>query len=1284
MALNLLFSTLLKTDKDTKSSSSTSSSSGSGGYTPVPTTNIFLNPSAATTVSGPVSSVSTTSSKSTSTSTTSTTTTGSSATGGTSTSSSVAMSVLQTVATTPVTNIVSGSTTTTVPSSTTSGKSSSSSSKSSSKSSTNNTKSTTSSTVSGTTVPSVTQTTPSTTPSVPTPSVPVVEKSSVPEPVVETRPKESAPEAKPEPQKQTSTSDTLQPSSPLVTPITETTTKTTTQPPTTPILVEEKRNEELKYTVTIERTPEGKYITLIRGEGGEKVLSERYTLDDARADAERYISRPQSAFKDVNEYFDLLRRETFFVDEENIAKTFNIPRTQENLQIISDVQQQIQDIYASEDIKRRKLEEEEKLKAQILETKLKENIEDLALGKKTLDSFYNEVFAEYARTQAEKMQDIFIYSPEDVVAFKNTYGPQVDQILLDYKKSLETLEKNIFSTSFENKIDEDTFNVSKSKDNIYDLTNKAIADVLNLKVSPSAVSDTLFGTLKETEKVTLNDVEIKPIVQLGSNLFRVGPQISFLTQTTAIREDKHLFSESTSFTKSVEKPLGEFRRWNEKDLPTYEWQKLTWLVDTKLSPKLYENTDIFTGAIRTGFIRSFAAVGDFLGQVSGIYGFVNLIENVKKDEKYREEFFRDIKNPLLMLPPASTYFALKYLWTDTTPDDKYYKPITHQMIYNPIETAISVFASPVFYVSSVYKSLSEGDTIEKGETLGSIMGNVLASYLVAKGAQEIQKFGRNIKVSKEIPTKVDPTKIFDEDVLAGKKTFPTAKSPQEAYSEFLKTRTKEGKIMGVHATAQELPSQFVVRPGPAAARNLEDAGLYTAPYGRGSAYFLKIDEQISYSLNPLDIINLFRKKEPTAIVIKADDIRKPPSIYLKTPGFKDLNVWYQKVNQPGPDDLYTKFVLNILDDRPSPASLYLTKRSIKGYTSEIEAISPAGTLLIEDPSKRVRVNIKGWEVPVKTYTPVPYTLISEPPKSIINTIFESVKKATSTTTTYSPSSSTLYIEYKIPIIPFNFILGSMSNIETQQKNTVSYSNIDKLYKIGDTSLKTMDAKKGTSQMLSENYLDPYKTNYLQSITITPSSVVDSIKPSYITTISLSTNSNKKEISDGSQRSKTSKPTIPNREREVSPSPRDLIRPPQYYPTPPIEYVPPKDSSRNIPQERDSTPRDNYPTSFNYLPQRTTYSKTYERIKNLMIKLPQKTKSSEKPKMDIKLAEKAKLILRPKAELFLLQKEDIAGGLTMSKIGQHPLPSQKTSWIKYFNKKFVGPTRQMLKKAKVRL
>lgn len=60
----------------------------------------------------------------------------------------------------------------------------------------------------------------------------------------------------------------------------------------------------------------------------------------------------------------------------------------------------------------------------------------------------------------------------------------------------------------------------------------------------------------------------------------------------------------------------------------------------------------------------------------------------------------------------------------------------------------------------------------------------------------------------------------------------------------------------------------------------------------------------------------------------------------------------------------------------------------------------------------------------------------------------------------------------------------------------------------------------------------------------------------------------------------------------------------------------------------------------------------------MIKLPQKTKSSEKPKMDIKLAEKAKLILRPKAELFLLQKEDIAGGLTMSKIGQHPLPSQK--------------------------
>lgn len=74
---------------------------------------------------------------------------------------------------------------------------------------------------------------------------------------------------------------------------------------------------------------------------------------------------------------------------------------------------------------------------------------------------------------------------------------------------------------------------------------------------------------------------------------------------------------------------------------------------------------------------------------------------------------------------------------------------------------------------------------------------------------------------------------------------------------------------------------------------------------------------------------------------------------------------------------------------------------------------------------------------------------------------------------------------------------------------------------------------------------------------------------------------------------------------MSPSPRDLIRPPQYYPTPPIEYVPPKDSTRNIPQEKYSTPRDNYPTSFNYLPQRTAYFKTYERIKKFNDKITTK-------------------------------------------------------------------------------
>ena len=1002
---------------------------------------------------------------------------------------------------------------------------------------------------------------------------------------------------------------------------TSTTTSTITGPNTSqaPTKISEVENSTLNYRVVVEKTPDGKYRTVVYGEGGAKELSVRQSLEDAQADAQRYASKPQSAFKDVSEYFSIQHRDAYFVNPETIAKEFKLGQKKETIQAIEKTQNKIAWAYTLADIDARKREEELKKQAEYLEKTLTARSQELAQGTLPLDYVYSEAAAEYAKEKAKETGEIVVFSPETL---KQNFGDQVNKYVSDLTATINAQKQSSAKTATST-----SSNLPQSNGAVEFLSNFSMA------VSQQSAQEKL-NRLEEAQK-----------------------------------------AESLK-NASDGKPVGVLTTWTN---PQAEWYKLSAFVeDATLKASLKVDNEFGRGVIgATGeLVKSVAGIVDFLGQVSGAYGIWN------------NWFSKDSKNKTYQWDQLSTSDKIKVVltspWVDYTKDEGSTKPVTEYFITqfpkdirkDPLGTMGMLGSAVIQSLVSPFEKLKDRDPYVVGSGIGEIAGNFVGPIIAEEAVTATQKTVRNIGVKLSIPNSVNAEKIFDPDVLAGKKTFPTAPNADVALEKFKSAKTSTGKLATVHATGQDMPSKLIVKPGPAAAKNLEDAGLYVAPYGQGSPYFLKVEEKIKYSLNPLDVFDMFKPKAPTAVVVQADDIARPPSSLITTPGFEELNKWYSQVNKPATPELAQKFVVNIDEPLgPKPGVIYQTKRSIVGHTSEIEAVVPVNTLLIEDVSKRVRTNVKGWEVPVKTYVPVPYTTLqSDAPTSM----FSSVKK-------YAPqmSDDVIYVERTVPIIPVSLLRGADDAVgfnSEKMSNSKTYDSTGSVVSSTSFSFDQISySSKGPSTQISVAGSSDFVST---KFSINPSYGGSKVRPQVDVSSLQNISKESTSRSAGSSKSTSGKSILergfieekgPGKNVGGSEIPiRDIL---------PDSIGPGRSLGGSDISSGGTSPKSYEPTSFGSLGgvvRRSSYLPAAPSIrKEVPMYFSKKEKSTISNKTVGRLKEKAKLMLAPKAELFYLEREDKIAGFRFSQIGKHPLPSQKQQWVQQFNIKFMGPTRSMI-------
>ena len=235
---------------------------------------------------------------------------------------------------------------------------------------------------------------------------------------------------------------------------------------------------------------------------------------------------------------------------------------------------------------------------------------------------------------------------------------------------------------------------------------------------------------------------------------------------------------------------------------------------------------------------------------------------------------------------------------------------------------------------------------------------------------------------------VEPSKVFDEGVLADKSMFPMSSSVEFSIKEFTKTRAESGRLKGTHVT----PASFskTTTAGPSKTPHLEDSGLYITPAGRGSPYFLRLDGmQADYSLSLNPFGGWFKK--PNIVNIEYDAIGRIPDSLIQKKGFTESNLF--------------------LAEQANTGKAFITKRSELGQrgiynkgltTSELEAVIPEGALMQSLPIAGNWLNklrgfskyttFKGKAVPIREYG-IETTGIGKPAQTF-KPVFEKLSKGT--------------------------------------------------------------------------------------------------------------------------------------------------------------------------------------------------------------------------------------------------------------------------------------------------
>lgn len=173
---------------------------------------------------------------------------------------------------------------------------------------------------------------------------------------------------------------------------------------------------------------------------------------------------------------------------------------------------------------------------------------------------------------------------------------------------------------------------------------------------------------------------------------------------------------------------------------------------------------------------------------------------------------------------------------------------------------------------------------------------------------------------------VAPERIFSPKVLAGKEVFPSTTGVSDALSKF-----KKAEFNVIHATEKTFPKKTQTMAGSSA-----DVGLYVAPKGLGSPYFLRVGGMQGYSLRPQIIPPAF--SIPTAVELSLKGVRRMPA------GIRT-----------GSRATRTKF----LESQAGKPYAFITSELERGK-GELEAVIPPGTSLEYARKGGFVSNLKGF------------------------------------------------------------------------------------------------------------------------------------------------------------------------------------------------------------------------------------------------------------------------------------------------------------------------------------
>jgi hypothetical protein len=274
--------------------------------------------------------------------------------------------------------------------------------------------------------------------------------------------------------------------------------------------------------------------------------------------------------------------------------------------------------------------------------------------------------------------------------------------------------------------------------------------------------------------------------------------------------------------------------------------------------------------------------------------------------------------------------------------------LSFRFIKNPFKTSKELGTQAIQGGKALIKQPSLiGDFVRSSNeaTLGATAYNVaspIGKVRILKGAKELYVVSKAPKIA--------ASSVIDIKVLKGQSRFPFPES--SAAQDFAKAQTKAGEFTLVSAGPSKYPG-LTIKAGAKAQAGMEDAGLFTTPKGRASAYFLRAGDEaegLGFTFNPVKPY-LQALETPSVTEFTVSNVRRYPKSVLSTKGFEKANQFAQQEQFRG--------------------SAFITKRSTTGKsgrrpdTRELEAIIPAGSKFYYENELAGYTRYKGQVVAIR-------------------------------------------------------------------------------------------------------------------------------------------------------------------------------------------------------------------------------------------------------------------------------------------------------------------------------